>query len=124
MRPRLLPGTSAATSISLLLDPAFVASSGSSTSAAHRSQQLFFVTPNCTALSAADRSALMRVGQAITNLTGYVVGCASLPPAWQPSSAAMGAAVFCGWAGSDCMAHGEERTPTPRAATAAHGPSQ
>ena len=71
-----------------------------------RAQQLFFVTRNCSALSTTDQDTLMRVGQAITNLTGYAVGCASLPPAWQPSSAAMGATVYCGWAGSNCAARG------------------
>lgn len=59
-------GTSADTSISLLMEPSFVSQSGSSganTSAAAARPPLYFALPNCSALSDNDRATLAQVGQ-------------------------------------------------------------
>lgn len=59
-------GTSADTSISLLMEPAFVSQSGSNganTSAAAARPPMYFAMPNCTALSDSDRATLAQVGQ-------------------------------------------------------------
>lgn len=63
-------GTSAPTSMSLLLEPAFVATQRGSSSGSDRSTAppprptLYFAQQNCSALSEADRSTLEQIGQA------------------------------------------------------------
>jgi len=65
----LLAGTSADTSISLLMEPAFVSQSGASSggganaSASAARPPMYFALPNCSALSDADRATLAQVGQ-------------------------------------------------------------
>ncbi len=78
-----LTGSSARTSPSLLLEPAFVASNDKSdtSSSAFRSP-LYFAQPSCAALDANDANTLAQVGQAITNMTGVPVLCVSLPAVW------------------------------------------
>lgn len=95
-------GTSAFTSLTLLMEPAFVATtSGSSEGVASR-PPLYFAQKNCSELSEADADTLAQVGQAITNMTGFPVQCASLPPVRQASVAEMNDQVFCGWLSSGC----------------------
>jgi hypothetical protein len=59
-----LAGTSAATSISLLMEPAFVGQgSGDAGAATAARPPLYFALPNCTALDDADRASLAQIGQ-------------------------------------------------------------
>lgn len=96
--------TEAPTSVSLLMEPAFVArstppGSGGGTPA---KPALLFAMGDCGALSALDRLALEGVGEAISNMTGFPVSCLSLPPAWVASREELAAAVYCAWPGADC----------------------
>ncbi|RMZ55080.1 hypothetical protein APUTEX25_005706, partial [Auxenochlorella protothecoides] len=97
----LVLGTQAGTSISLLMEPAFVAQ-GSEDDAPVK-PSLYFSMGNCSSLSAADQAALAGIGESITNMTGFPVACASLPGTWQDTPADMISAVYCGWAAADCV---------------------
>ena len=63
------------------MEPAFVAQ-GSNSSGSPNWPPLYFALNNCSALTASDQSTLQQIGEAITNMTGFPVACASLPPAW------------------------------------------
>ncbi|PRW44292.1 ABC transporter A family member 7-like isoform A [Chlorella sorokiniana] len=118
----IVMGTSADTSISLLMEPAFVSQSGSSganTSAAAARPPLYFALPNCSALSDSDRATLDQVGQAITNLTGAPVECASLPPAWQVQRSWINDQVYCGWGAGDCVMRAGQKVFLPLEASQA-----
>ena len=51
--------------------------------------------------------------QAITNLTGFAVECASLPPAWQTNATLLNDQVFCGWGASECAVRGGAKAVLP-----------
>ncbi|KAL4428467.1 hypothetical protein ABPG75_002556 [Micractinium tetrahymenae] len=96
-------GTSAVTSMSLLLEPAFVSQGTGDHGQLPARSPLYFALPNCSALSEDDAATLGRIGESITNLTGFPVECASLPPAWQVDRTWMNDQVYCGWANSQCV---------------------
>ncbi len=96
-------GTSAFTSITMLMEPAFVATSTNSEAGAASRPPLYFAMGNCSALTPADVASLRQIGEAITNFTGFPVQCASLPSARQLSEQEMTDQVFCGWESSGCV---------------------
>jgi hypothetical protein len=68
------------------------------------------------------RLLLLLLSQAITNMTGFPVDCASLPPAWQADAGWLNDQVYCGWRGSDCVLRSPgQRVYLPPAAAAAAG---
>lgn len=87
--------------------------------------------PNCSALGEADQLTLARVGEVVTNLTGFPVQCASLPATWCAASsevqlgatvlaARQGLALPCRGAGPFTLASADLRdfVPWPPAAPA------
>lgn len=52
-------------------------------------------------------------------MTGFLVECASLPPAWQVDASWIGDQVYCGWGSSQCVARGGQKVALPREAAAA-----
>ena len=116
----LVMGTSSFTSVTLLMEPAFVATSSGSADGATSRPPLYFTQPNCSALSSQDLSTLSRIGEAITNMTGFPVECVSVPPAQQASLALMNDQVYCGWLSSGCAVRNASiYTPTKSEVAAA-----
>ncbi len=97
----LVMGTSSFTSVTMLMEPAFVATSSGSADGATSRPPLYFAQPNCSALSIEDLDTLARIGEAITNMTGFPVECVSLPPAQQSSYQLMNDQVYTGWLSSE-----------------------
>ncbi|KAL4858934.1 ABC transporter A family member 5 [Chlorella vulgaris] len=92
----LTMGTSAATSLSLLMEPGFVAQSSSDSNGTAARPPLYFSLPNCSALS----------------------------PTWQPDASQINDQVYCGWRGSDCVLRAGQKVYLPAdAAIAAHSNS-
>lgn len=116
----LVMGTSAFTSVTLHMEPAFVASNtGSSdvkTSVAR--PPLYFPQPNCAALSTSDANTLGRIGEAITNMTGFPVECVSVAPKFVPSEKALNDPVYCGWLSSGCVVRNDTVYEVPVQAAA------
>lgn len=113
-------GTSAATSMSLLLEPGFVSQGAGDQGQSPPRPPLYFALPNCSALSEDDAATLGRIGESITNLTGFPVECASLPPAWQVDRSWINDQVYCGWSNSQCVLRDGAKRELPagdRAAT-------
>lgn len=98
----LVMGTSASTSLSLLMEPAFIPTQ-SNTSGTFSRSPLYFTFPDCNALSFEDRLTLARLGQAISNLTSLPVQCASLPPVWQSNTTYIDDQLYCGWNSAECV---------------------
>ena len=101
------------------MEPAFVATSTSSSDGSASRPPLYFAQPSCEALSADDVRTLGRIGEAITNMTGFPVECVSLPPARQATAQEMGGQVFCGWLASGCASRDGQRAELTAAQTAA-----
>lgn len=130
------------------MEPAFVAQ-GSNSSGSPNRPPLYFALNNCSALTASDQSTLQQIGEAITNMTGFPVACASLPPAWwirvggeqclsphaleliavmapppgcrQKTSMLMNGQVYCGWGASDCIVRSGQKVILSAAEKAAAG---
>lgn len=99
----LVMGTSSFTSVSMLMEPAFVATSSGSVDGASSRPSLYFAQPNCTALSPQDLDTLSRIGEAITNMTGFPVECVSMQATPQSSLPLLNDQVYCGWLSSGCV---------------------
>ena len=103
------------------MEPAFVATASGSATGLSSRPPLYFAQPNCSALSPEDRSTLARVGEAISNMTGFPVLCASLPAARQVTLAEMNDQVLCGWLSSGCAVRGGTRRLLTSAQAATSG---
>lgn len=79
-----------------------MATSSNSADGATSRAPLYFAQPNCSTLSPQDVATLARVGEAVTNMTGFPVQCVSLPPALQPTEQLMNDQIYCGWLSSGC----------------------
>ena len=79
-----------------------MATSSNSADGATSRAPLYFAQPNCTTLSPQDKDTLARVGQAVTNMTGFPVKCVSLPPAVQATEQLLNDQIYCGWLSSGC----------------------
>jgi ABC-type multidrug transport system ATPase subunit len=99
----LVMGTSSFTSVTMLMEPAFVATSSGSADGATSRPPLYFAQPNCSALTTEDLETLARIGEAITNMTGFPVECVSLPPAQQLTYQLMNDQVYAGWLSSESV---------------------
>jgi ABC-type multidrug transport system ATPase subunit len=97
----LVMGTSSFTSVTMLMEPAFVATSSGSADGATSRPPLYFAQPNCSTLSTQDLDMLARIGEAITNMTGFPVECVSLPAAQQATYQLMNDQVYTGWLSSE-----------------------
>ena len=93
----VIMGTSAFTSVTMLMEPAFVA-----TSEASVRPPLYFAQFNCSGLDTEEMKTLKGIGEAITNMTGFKVSCASLPPLYV-SLDELTNHVYCGWLNSGCI---------------------
>lgn len=99
----LVMGTSAFTSVTMLMEAAFVA-----TSDAAVRPTLYFAQRDCSKLAEEEKNTLTGIGEAITNLTGFRVSCASLPPFYL-SYEDMNNQVYCGWLNSGCVLRNNSR---------------
>lgn len=118
-------GTSAFTSATALLEPAFVATSSGAQDGADSRPPLYFLQPNCSTLSYQDRSTLSRIGEAISNMTGFPVECVSLLAVPVANVTFMADQVYCGWLSSGCVVrYGSELRITLAEASAASHPIQ
>lgn len=99
----LVMGTSSFTSVTMLMEPAFVASSSKTDDGATSRPPLYFLQRNCSELSADDVATLERIGEAITNMTGFPVKCVSVPSLYQSQVRYINDAVYCGWLSSNCV---------------------
>lgn len=98
----LIMGTSASDTLTLLMEPAFIAVD-SNTSATYTRSPLYFAMPNCSALSPMDIMAMQQIGEAVTNLTSLPVECVNLPPVWQANTSFVDDQLYCGWGNSNCV---------------------
>lgn len=103
----LVMGTSSFTSVTMLMEPAFVATSSGSADGATSRPPLYFAQPNCSTLTTEDLETLARIGEAITNMTGFPVECVSLPPAQQLTYQLMNDQVYAGWLSSESVVRNE-----------------
>lgn len=109
-------GTSAATSVTNYIEPAFVADAGFS-SATRNSvgmgtvqykpstdvRPLYYMSDNCTALGTLDRQLIGNLSCALERQIRIPMECTTVVPMWMPDRRAQDTNVFCGWRESGCQ---------------------
>jgi len=116
----LVMGTSAVTASTMLMEPAFVATTTTSSAVGTEvatgfdtRPPLYFLQSDCAALSPADVNTLRRVGEAITNMTSFPVECVTVSPKYVPMESVMTDMIYCGWFSSKCVVRDGKRFDVP-----------